>query len=48
MTWAGIWQVDGGTLTIVDNALDPSRPRPSDFAAPAGSGYVMVVFERDG
>ncbi len=44
--WAGIWRLDGTTLTIVDNAPDPSRPRPTDFAAPAGSGHIVVVFER--
>lgn len=44
--WAGIWRHDGGTLTIVDNAPDPARPRPSGFSAPAGSGYVMLVFVR--
>ena len=48
VTWAGIWRLDGTTLTTVDNAPDPSRPRPAAFAAPTGSGYVMVVFERDG
>ena len=44
--WAGIWRLDGETLTIVDNAPDPTRPRPAAFAAPAGSGYILVVFER--
>ena len=44
--WAGIWRLDGTTLTIADNAPDPSRPRPAEFAAPAGSGYIMIVFER--
>jgi uncharacterized protein (TIGR03067 family) len=44
--WAGIWRLDGAALTIVDNAPDPSRPRPAEFAALAGSGYIMVVFER--
>lgn len=45
-SWAGIWRQDGGTLTIVDNAPDPTRPRPTGFSAPAGSGYVMLVFLR--
>jgi uncharacterized protein (TIGR03067 family) len=44
--WAGIWRLEGTVLTIVDNAPDPSRPRPTDFAAPAGSGYILVVFQR--
>ncbi len=42
--WAGIWKRDGTLLTIVDNAPDPARPRPAAFAAPVGSGYVMLVF----
>jgi uncharacterized protein (TIGR03067 family) len=44
--WAGIWRLEGAALTIVDNAPDPSRARPADFAAPAGSGYILVLFER--
>jgi uncharacterized protein (TIGR03067 family) len=44
--WLGIWRLDGAALTIVDNAPDPTRPRPEDFAAPAGSGYVLVSFAR--
>ena len=44
-TWEGIWRLDGGgTLTIVDDAPDPAKGRPTDFAAPAGSGYVLLVF----
>lgn len=45
VTWAGIWKRDGATLTIIDNAPDPGKPRPTAFDAPAGSGYVMLVFE---
>jgi uncharacterized protein (TIGR03067 family) len=47
VTWAGIWRADADTLTIVDNAPDPTRPRPTEFAAPANSGYVMLTFQRD-
>jgi uncharacterized protein (TIGR03067 family) len=44
-TWEGIWRLDsGGTLTVVDDAPDPASDRPTDFAAPAGSGYVLLVF----
>jgi uncharacterized protein (TIGR03067 family) len=43
-SWLGVWRIDGGGLMIVDNAPDPSRPRPEAFAAPAGSGYVAVTF----
>ena len=46
-TWQGIFQLDGETLNICDNAPDMTRPRPTGFAAPAGSGYVFVVFVRD-
>jgi uncharacterized protein (TIGR03067 family) len=45
-TWEGIYRLDGGALTIVDDAPDPAKGRPADFAAPAGSGYVMLVFVR--
>jgi uncharacterized protein (TIGR03067 family) len=47
-TWLGILRLDGRTLQICDNAPDMTKPRPSAFAAPAGSGYVFVVFVRDG
>jgi uncharacterized protein (TIGR03067 family) len=47
VTWAGIWQSDDHGLTIVDNAPDPDRPRPTSFAAPTGSGYILLVFERN-
>jgi hypothetical protein len=40
-------QFDGATLKICDNAPDMTKPRPNGFAAPAGSGYVFVVFTRD-
>jgi uncharacterized protein (TIGR03067 family) len=46
-TWKGIFQLDGVTLRICDNAPDMTKPRPSGFAAPDGSGYVLVVFARD-
>lgn len=48
VTWAGIWRLDDPALVITDNAPDPTRPRPTDFAALAGSGYVMVVFAPGG
>jgi hypothetical protein len=46
-TWKGIFEVDAATLKICDNAPDMTRPRPDGFAAPAGSGYVFIVFARD-
>jgi uncharacterized protein (TIGR03067 family) len=47
VTWQGIWRLDDPALVITDNAPDPSRPRPTDFVAPAGSGYVKVIFAPD-
>jgi len=44
--WLGVWRLDGAALRIADNAPDPSRPRPTAFAAPAGSGVVLATFER--
>jgi uncharacterized protein (TIGR03067 family) len=46
-TWRGIFQLDGVTLKICDNAPDMAKPRPNGFAAPAGSGYIVIVFRRD-
>jgi uncharacterized protein (TIGR03067 family) len=46
-TWKGIFHLEGATLRICDNAPDMTKPRPSGFAAPAGSGYVAIVFTRD-
>ena len=47
-TWKGILRFDGARLHVCDNAPDMAKPRPSAFAAPAGSGYVSIVFARDG
>jgi uncharacterized protein (TIGR03067 family) len=44
--WEGIYQLQGDALTIVDDAPDPAKGRPETFAAPAGSGYVLLVFRR--
>jgi uncharacterized protein (TIGR03067 family) len=45
-TWEGIWRLEGERLTIVDDAPDPAKGRPTDFSASAGSGHVMIVFAR--
>jgi uncharacterized protein (TIGR03067 family) len=45
-TWKGIYLLDGGTLKVCDNAPDMARPRPTAFAAPAGSGHIFVAFVR--
>ena len=46
VTWEGIYRLEGGELTVVDDAPDPQAPRPGSFAAGKGSGYVLVVFTR--
>ena len=46
-TWKGIYLLDGGTLKVCDNAPDMTKPRPTTFAATAGSGHVFVAFVRD-
>ena len=43
-TWRGIYEVDGDTLKICDNAADVSKPRPMAFASEAGQ--VLVSFKR--
>ena len=45
-TWEGIYRQQGGTLTTVDDAPNPAKGRPSAFAAPTGSGYVLIEFQR--
>jgi len=47
-TWKGIVRVDDPMLQICDNAPDMTKPRPETFAAPARSGYVAIVFRREG
>jgi uncharacterized protein (TIGR03067 family) len=45
-TWEGIYRLDGDQLTIVDDAPDPAKGRPTAFTAAAGSGHVLLVFTR--
>ena len=40
----GIYEIVGNTRKIC--YAEPGRQRPADFSAPAGSGRVLVVFER--
>ncbi len=40
----GIYEITGKTRKICYS--EPGRQRPSDFSAPAGSGRIVVVFER--
>jgi uncharacterized protein (TIGR03067 family) len=44
--WKGIYAVEGGALTIIDNAPDLKKARPAAFQAGAGSGYVLITFAR--
>jgi uncharacterized protein (TIGR03067 family) len=45
-TWLGIYRLDGDRLRVCDNAYALDRGRPTEFASPAGSGLVLVDFER--
>ena len=45
-SWKGIYRFDGETLQICDNAPDMSKPRPTQFSAKTGSGYICIVFKR--
>jgi uncharacterized protein (TIGR03067 family) len=44
--WKGIYKLDGDTLTICDNAENLKKPRPTAFEAKAGSGDILITFER--
>jgi uncharacterized protein (TIGR03067 family) len=46
-TWKGIYAREDDMLKICDNAPDLARPRPTTFAAPADSGYLVVTFRRE-
>jgi uncharacterized protein (TIGR03067 family) len=45
-SWLGIFKIENGTLTICDNAPNPQAKRPTELAAPKGSGYVCLRFQR--
>jgi uncharacterized protein (TIGR03067 family) len=44
--WKGIYALEGGTLTICDNAVDPGKERPKAFQTKAKSGIVCIDFRR--
>ena len=44
--WKGIYALDGDTLTICDNAVDPGKARPRAFETRKGSGYISITFKR--
>jgi uncharacterized protein (TIGR03067 family) len=45
-TWKGIFKLEGETLIICDIAPDTGKPRPAEFEAKSGSGYVLITFKR--
>jgi uncharacterized protein (TIGR03067 family) len=46
--WRGIYQLEGETLKICDNAGDLAKERPTGFETRAGSGHVRILFKRSG
>jgi uncharacterized protein (TIGR03067 family) len=44
--WEGIYQLEGGRLSICDDAPDVAKPRPTSFTTSPGSGHVLIIFER--
>ena len=44
--WKGIYALEGGTLTICDNAVDLAKERPKAFETKAKSGFVCIDFRR--
>jgi uncharacterized protein (TIGR03067 family) len=45
-TWKGIYALDGDTLTTCDNGPNPEGGRPAAFEAKAGSGQILITFQR--
>ncbi len=43
-TWQGIYELDGDSLTICDDAPDVGQPRPAAFDA--NNGYIVLTFRR--
>ena len=43
--WKGIYRFEAGRLEIIDNAVDMSKPAPTQFVTAPGSGYVLLRFE---
>ena len=44
--WEGIYQLEGGRLSICDDAPDVTKLRPTSFTTAPGSGHVLIIFER--
>lgn len=45
-TWKGVYQMNGNSLRICDNAPDPNGNRPTELQARPGSGSVSFLFRR--
>lgn len=45
-SWKGIYRLEGDALRICDNAPDLAKPRPTQFSAKSGSGYICILFKR--
>ncbi len=43
-TWRGIVKIEGDTQTIA--LAPPGKPRPIEFASPAGSGIVFHIWKK--
>ena len=44
--WKGIYGLEGGILTICDNAVNLAKDRPKAFETKPGSGVVCIDFRR--
>ena len=44
--WRGIYELDGDSLRICDNAYDMTQPRPKSFGDCSAPGYVTLRFTR--
>ena len=45
-TWLGVYALAGDTLEIADNAVDMTKPRPTQLATKPDSGHVLLTFKR--
>lgn len=46
LVWEGIYQLEGSTLVVCDDAFDTAQSRPTTFTTAKGSGHVMITFRR--
>ena len=45
-TWKAIYTLNGDTLMTCDNAPNLDQGRPAEFEAKAGSGQIIITFQR--